>query len=91
MKSTEKTAELKRLMVKHNWAIEDVAALLPINGKPRSHHTVYGWVTESQSQTVPEDCLVILALQIKLAKCQGKLKEAGSARPGLKVDKNRRR
>jgi len=72
----DKTEELRRLMQKQGWTVQDVCALLPIDGNPRSYHTVYGWTMDSQPATIPGDCLEILKLRIRLAKCEEKLKTA---------------
>lgn len=93
MNSKDKTTELLQLMAKHHWSIEEVAAMLPIDGQPRKYLTVYAWTKNSQHAMIPEDCLEILKLRLKLDKCRDKLKEATDTRTArkIKVDANRRR
>lgn len=68
MPMNKNTAELKRMMKANNWSVEDVCKMLPINGKPRSYHTVYAWITGSQPRVVTDDCLSVLRLTVKLQK-----------------------
>jgi len=86
-----KTEELRRLMAKHGWTVENIMAMLPIEGQPRKYLTVYAWLNDSQHATVPEDCLEILRLQIKLAKCEDKLKAKDQNKKQAATDVNRRR
>lgn len=65
----DNTTKLKRLMKKNGWSIEDLCKMLPVNGKPRSFHTVNAWLTPSRiRRIIPDDCLTVLELTVKLKK-----------------------
>ena len=83
--------ELRQLMDKHGWTVDDVCQLLSIDGQPRRRHTVASWLQGSQRAVIPDDCLEILRLRIKLDACQKQLRATATESHKPRPQVNRRR